>query len=207
VTDTKAATSERESAPLGRRERRKIETRRALVDAAYRLFADSGYHETTMEEVADAAGVSRRTAFRYFPTKHMLVFAEHDRRLKRFKELLASSEEKRPYDALRDAALKLAVQYQDQRDYLIAQDRLVQSTPELAGLELRLDKDFQDAIIHRLEDGKRSKKTERRARVLGAAVMGVIRASLREWLDGGGKESLVGLGEEAFRVLERGPDN
>ncbi len=100
--------------------------------------------------------------------------------------------------------LTLAAEYEDDRGYLLTQDALVQATPELAGLELRLDRDFEEAMVERLRDGGRSRAAARRARVLGAAVMGVIRASLREWLDGGGKADLVELGEEGFRVLEEG---
>lgn len=198
------STETQASAPLGRRERRKRATRQALLEAAYELFAAKGYHETTVEEIADAAGVSRRTAFRYFPTKHSLVFPEREARLERFRELLHDDPSLSPYEALRHAVLALAVEYQQDRAYLVTQDRLVQATPELAGLELRLDKDFEEAMVERLRGGKRSRAAARRARVLGAAVMGVIRAALREWLDGGGKADLAGLGEEAFQVLEAG---
>lgn len=187
---------------MGRRERRKRATRQALLEAAYTLFAERGYHETTMDEIADAAGVSRRTAFRYFPTKHSLVFPERESRLERFQELLHEDPKLGPYAALRHAVLTLAAEYEDDRGYLLTQDALVQATPELAGLELRLDRDFEEAMVERLRDGGRSRAAARRARVLGAAVMGVIRASLREWLDGGGKADLVELGEEGFRVLE-----
>ncbi len=189
---------------MGRRERRKRATRQALLEAAYTLFAERGYHETTMDEIADAAGVSRRTAFRYFPTKHSLVFPERESRLERFQELLHEDPKLGPYAALRHAVLTLAAEYEDDRGYLLTQDALVQATPELAGLELRLDRDFEEAMVERLRDGGRSRAAARRARVLGAAVMGVIRASLREWLDGGGKADLVELGEEGFRVLEEG---
>ena len=193
-----------ETRELGRRERRKIATRRALLEAAYRLFLERGYHETTMEAVADEAGVSRRTAFRYFPTKHSLVFPERDRRLARFQELLAEGEAPTPYAGLRRAVLSLAADYEANRDAMMTQDRLVQSTPELAGLELRLDHDFQEAMVERLRDGRDDPDSERRARVLGAAVMGVVRAALREWFDRNGEADLRSLGEEAFRVLEDG---
>ena len=60
-------------------ERRHRRTRAAIADAAVALFVEQGYADTTMDDVAAAAGVSRRTAYRHFPSKDDLVF-EHPRR-------------------------------------------------------------------------------------------------------------------------------
>jgi AcrR family transcriptional regulator len=51
------------------RERKKLRTRRALADAAMRLFADHGFDKTTLEELAEEAEVSKSTFFRFFPAK------------------------------------------------------------------------------------------------------------------------------------------
>jgi AcrR family transcriptional regulator len=51
------------------RERKKLRTRRALADAALRLFAEKGYDATTIDELADEAEVSKSTFFRFFPAK------------------------------------------------------------------------------------------------------------------------------------------
>jgi len=58
------------------REQNKQRTRRALGDAAITLFTEHGYDAVTMADVATLAGVSRRTAFRYFASKDELVM-EH----------------------------------------------------------------------------------------------------------------------------------
>ena len=58
------------------RARKRAETHVALVEAALDLFSQHGYEPTTMQDVAMAAGVAPRTAFRYFPAKDELVFAD-----------------------------------------------------------------------------------------------------------------------------------
>ena len=51
------------------RERKKLRTRRALADAALRMFTDKGFDATTLEELAEEVEVSRSTFFRFFPAK------------------------------------------------------------------------------------------------------------------------------------------
>ncbi|GAA5126186.1 TetR/AcrR family transcriptional regulator [Pseudonocardia adelaidensis] len=68
-------------AQLGLRERKKARTRRAISEAAIALFLERGYDAVPVAEIAEAAEVSKRTLFAYFPTKDDLVlhrFADHE---------------------------------------------------------------------------------------------------------------------------------
>jgi AcrR family transcriptional regulator len=64
--------------PAGLRERKKQRTRERIVEVATALFAEQGYEETTLLEVAEAAEVALSTIFNYFPGKPDIVFAVTD---------------------------------------------------------------------------------------------------------------------------------
>jgi len=60
-------------APIGRREKRKIEIRGRIEDAAYLLFKAQGIEDTSIEQICEEADVARRTFYGYFPNKHALL--------------------------------------------------------------------------------------------------------------------------------------
>ncbi|CAM5585814.1 TetR family transcriptional regulator [Streptomyces avidinii] len=63
---------------VGRRERKKAQTRKALADSALRLFLEHGYDKVGVRDVAEAADVSVTTLFKHFPSKEALIFDEDE---------------------------------------------------------------------------------------------------------------------------------
>lgn len=79
--------------PIGRRERKKVQTRRALADAARRLFLEKGYDQVSVKEIADAVDISVPTVFSHVPDgKEALMF---DDGVERREGLLAAVRERR----------------------------------------------------------------------------------------------------------------
>lgn len=108
------------SEELSRRERKKLETRQGLMDAALRLFCEHGYAATTIKDVTEAAGVAKGTFFNYFAAKEAILPAIAACRLEQLEETL-SPEHGAPASPV--ARIKLALR-------LMAQDPLCE--PRLA---------------------------------------------------------------------------
>ena len=80
------------AAELGLRERKKARTRQLIADTARRLFAERGFENVTVAEIARAAEVAPATVFNYFPTKEDLFYS----RLEAFEEELLTAIRERP---------------------------------------------------------------------------------------------------------------
>lgn len=94
MTDTTATTSLRE------RTRRAVQSE--LLDVAQALFVENGYECVTVEQIAAAAGISKRSFFRYFSSKDALVLGKYDRQGEAFAEALrARPQDEAPWRALR----------------------------------------------------------------------------------------------------------
>src|SRR3984957_14406572 len=86
--------------------RRRSTTRHQITDVAIELFAGRGFDEVSVDDVAEAAGIARRTLFRYYPSKNAIPWGDFDAHLQHLRELLAAVSPTVSTDqALRDALL------------------------------------------------------------------------------------------------------
>lgn len=193
------------NAPLGLRERKKLETRRALQDAAMRLAAEVGPDKVTVEAVAAAADVSPRTFFNYFPSKDDAIIG------------LASSEEsplladlrarpagERPLTALHETFRASIARLQEDPDRWVLRTQLVQRHPELgarfAARMTELEQQLAAEVAGRsgLDPARSSYPS-----VLVGAVMAAVRAAMTLWQEHA-PAPLEDLIEEAFVHLSSG---
>src|SRR6202011_2147295 len=92
----------------GLRERKKQKTRETIINAALDLFAKQGYEHTTIAEIAEAAEVSPRTIFAYFPSKEDILFCDVPEIQERFAQALEHrAEGVTALDALREIIAEL----------------------------------------------------------------------------------------------------
>lgn len=68
----------------------------AIEQAAFALFGERGFDGTTLDDIAAAVGVSRRTLFRYYRSKNDIPWGQFDRTLERFREILRALPQDQP---------------------------------------------------------------------------------------------------------------
>src|SRR6266511_237813 len=138
----------------GLRERKKQRTRETIASAAQELFAERGYHATTLPDIAEAADVSTRTIFAYFPSKEDILFAKFSV----MKEALAQALAERPEgkDALETV-----------REFILASHET-----EKSELDMR---------VHRIVESDETLRNHLRARL--AQLEELIAAAIAEDLD------------------------
>jgi AcrR family transcriptional regulator len=132
-------------------ERRHLETRTAIADAAVALFIERGFVETTMDDVAQAAGVSRRTAYRHFPSKDDLVFEQPRRWLQHFNVTIADP---RPDETMRQRCrrglLAVAEVIQASAASVLPAYTVFAATPVLRGTNGGIQQDWFERFLELL---------------------------------------------------------
>lgn len=189
----------------GLREQKKRLARDALAKAALELFSEKGFEHTTVDEIAARAGISRRSFFRYFTSKEEAAFPKQNERLAQFRELLQRYDVRRNgVNAVREACVAIGRQYMAERPERMARQRLVDSSTALRNFEQTADVAMERILVEELAGPEASIERLRSAKVFAAAVMGLVRVSLREWFDSEGSANLEEIGRSAFAWLEHG---
>jgi AcrR family transcriptional regulator len=179
------------------RDRQKQATRETLRSAALRLFVERGFRETTADEIAAAAGVSRRTFFLHFASKDEVLLGHISDELGMLRaELETASADLEPAARAGQAITRLAESIQG-RDELLLQLDLLHSAPELLGVNLEQFTSFEDAIAEAVRSwltdpgGRRlTADQDAFAELVGTVTMGALRAALNVWRRRGGRGQL-----------------
>lgn len=166
------------------RELQRLETRRTLAEHALRLFHDQGFDETTVEEIAAAAGVSPRTFFLHFPTKAAAAFPDHDERVASFVARLGDGAD-HP-DPLPHLCQTMAGGLDVSSESRRTRYRLLAKVSALRDEDSRTDRDYEEAMASfLLQSWGDSVESRLRARAVANAVLGVARAALVAWSEDG----------------------
>lgn len=189
----------------GRRARKRVETRRRIADHAAQLVAERGMSATTVDQIAEAAGVGRATFFRYFDSKELAVATGlSEVAVFVFASVLAEMpDDLGPLDAVRAAQTTLAGTFQEHRQEFLEQALLSRSSLAMQAWTLQLYVEWEVAIAEliapRFDD---LLPDDPRPRMVGALTMAAVRLACDEWVAGGGRTDLPQLIRTRLDVIE-----
>ena len=161
------------------------DTKARLIEAAFALFSERGYDATTVDDIAERAGVGRSTFFRLFGAKEDVIFPDHDEVIARVEGRLSASTSETSLLAITDAARIVLLSYLSDGDLALSRYALTSAVPALRERELasaqRYRLVFKRFILAWLEDAPHA---ELRADLMAAAVVTAHNHVLRRWLRG-----------------------
>jgi AcrR family transcriptional regulator len=195
------------------RERKKLATRRSLRRVALDLVAEHGFANVTVEHIAEAADVSPRTFFNYFPSKEAAVIGADPDRVTTLRDRVVREAPGKPaLDALRVVMTEEAQAVADELGELGGDpaDWLRRMREARADPHLRAAQAAQMSMVERfITEGLAERLGADPERdpypvLLAATATGVLRATITFWAGSGGTLSLDQLVDQAFRALADG---
>lgn len=188
---------------VGLRERKKDDTRRSLIDIAYRFTLDRGFDGFTIAEIAEAAGVSRRTFSNYFSSKAECVMAANDSQAEQAIHELRTADPSEPVDQLIRRLLRLVTTEADGEWGDFAQT--VHSHPELRAEAAMWDQRIAGSIAAAIAQRLGIATDDLVAQALSLFAMTACRLVIERWLQHGrqgGREAVRQLLERVFLLLD-----
>jgi AcrR family transcriptional regulator len=156
-----------------------------LIDAAFALFAEQGYEQTTVDQIAERAGVSRMTFFRAFPSKEDVIFPDHARILATISDRLNAATPESSDVAVTEAARLVLLHYLEEGELARRRYALTRTVPALNDRETASIRQYQKLfrgylvpVMAEQPDGPL------RAELLADSIVTAHNHVLRRWLRG-----------------------
>jgi AcrR family transcriptional regulator len=186
------------------RERNKARARAEIAHAALRLFGERGFEGVTVDQIVEAAGVSRRTFFRYFETKEDALLADYPELNIRLTETLGNSGHEDALEAVRAGLHRLADWYVDRSDAVLARSRVIRDGLHLSARNLEFMAQWERAIASVLAPRFEPGRADLLARTAGTAIVGAFKAALTQWVRSSCEEDLHALADRALDLIREG---
>lgn len=181
-------------------------SRQALEQIALRLFEEHGFEATTVEQIADAAGVSRRTFFRYFDNKAAVLWSEFDQEVDTLHRLLAGMPDDLTIgEAIRRAVLQANHYGVDDVGGLRSRMHVIATVPAIqASATVHYD-GWAGALATFAARRLGQRPDDLIPRAIGFSALGVCRAAFDQWTKQADTD-LIHYLDEALTAWKRGFD-
>ena len=187
------------------RERNKARARAEIADAALRLFFDRGFEGVTVDEIVSAAGVSRRTFFRYFETKEDALLADYPELNARLTEALEAAGPDNALQAIRAGLHGMADWYIERSEAVLARSKVIRDTSiSVAARNLEFLSQWEPGLAQAVASQVGAGAGDLLPRTAAAMIVGAFRAALTQWVRSSGGQDLHALTDQALDLIEDG---
>jgi AcrR family transcriptional regulator len=167
---------------------RRGDSRRRITHAAMDLFERQGYAATTVDAIAEAAGVGRRTFFHHFSSKDAVVFPDHEHLVERVDSHLHAQPTDDPIAAIGSALRLVLASYLADPEVALRRYQLTRTTPELREREIAWVQRYQLLFCRYLDEcWAEAPQGDLAADVVAAGASALHNHVLRHWLKGDGQ--------------------
>lgn len=186
--------------------RRRSTTPHHISNVAIDLFAARGFDEVSADDVAQAAGIARRTLFRYYASKNAIPWGDFDTHLTHLRELLNQVDPQVALsEALRDALLAFNTFDACETIRHRQRMRVILQTPELQAYSMTMYAGWREVIAEFVARRTGAKTTDVIPQTVGWTLLGVALSAYEHWLSDEGVPLEQALGH-AFDVVSSGLD-
>lgn len=187
--------------------RRPSTSRERIFTSAMELFAARGFASTNVEDIAEAAGISRRTLFRYYPNKAAIPWGEFSDQIAVMREHFLLIDDALPLrEALSDALVFFNTFPASETRVHRARMRLLLDEPELQAHSVLMYSDWRAAIAEFVAGRRGEGTTDLIPLAVAHAAQGIAMSSYQAWLslpeDEGSQEALHGYLQKACEILD-----
>jgi TetR/AcrR family transcriptional regulator, regulator of mycofactocin system len=182
--------------------RRPSTTQDHITSVALDLFASHGFDEVSVDDVARAAGIARRTLFRYYPSKNAIPWGDFDAHLNLMRELLAEGDQRVEIaEALRTALL--AFNRFDDEERHRQRMRLILGTDALQAHSMTMYGGWRTVVAEYVARRRGEKPDGLVPQTAAWTLLGVALTAYEQWLtdESVSLERLLG---DSFDVVGRG---
>lgn len=175
-----------------------------LAQAAFALFDERGYEQTTVDDITERAGLGRTTFFRHYRSKEDVIFPDHDRLLELIRDRLLTSSHSTALAAVSDAVRLVLLHYLDEGDLARRRYALTSTVPALRDREIASVARYQRLFREFISDwmGDPAEPTSLRAELMAAAVVAAHNHVLRRWLRAECPDPVAEVDEAMRQVIE-----
>jgi mycofactocin system transcriptional regulator len=179
-------------------------THREVEAAALRLFSSRGFERTTVEDIAAAVGVTRRTIFRYFASKNDIVWGDFDWVIGRLRVAFAEEEASVPMmDALRRAVVASNRYEPEQLPELRIRMTLITTVPALQAHSMLRYGAWRSAVAELVAERLDADPLDLPPQALAHAALGTSMSAFKRWVENP-EEDLGDCLERVYRLLASG---